>query len=145
MFKCDTCITITRTLQSNSKEKSLEMQHKMWRNFFTFCFGKTKDERWNSRFNATMCFMFSRCFLVMIFVSQVSLSSAVLSDSSFNIYSDWVVARFTEFPSQVSKNGFKFIEKLTRCIEGNQQKAMKRWETGHTSSHRMNLTQQFTR
>lgn len=72
----DTCITITRTLYSNSREKSLEMQHKKFR------VRKQKARRdWRRFFprqRHTMCFMYgTRRFHVMIFMSRVSTFSGV--------------------------------------------------------------------
>lgn len=69
VLKSDTCITATRTLQSNSREKSLEMQHEMLR----ISSGRQKASRRNSRVNATICFMYR----VMILVSRVLLFSGV--------------------------------------------------------------------
>lgn len=110
-----------RALESNSREKSLEMQHKMLVKKSRLFGGRDKSRR-NSRVNATMCSMY---WMWWFLVSQVSLSQKILV-SNFNI-----------------KRLSTGIKKLTRCIEGNQSKKVK---TGHTSSHfRFDITQQFSR
>lgn len=117
----DTCITITRTLESNSREKPLEMQQNLSRR------QKTKKDRIPaSTPQCVSCIDSHDGFAVSSITFESSQSLAHSSRArSFQEY----------FPTQVSL-------KVPEINKMHWRQSAKRWETGHTSSH---LTRQFSR